>query len=167
MHLHRPVLAALIALGPIKLPLAAQGSVRNSLRVDLLGCYALFTGAGHRVDSSFYRASPHVRLDSAVYPVFVVPKELGARRRLARLDANGHHIDPSFGQGPVGPSWWVDSLIDSLRVSFSDGLSGAFVTVAAPPTHSDTLRGRIEEDWDYREPTSLGPAYAVRVACVE
>jgi len=167
MQLHRPVVAALIALGSIKLPLAAQGSVRNSLRVDLLGCYALFTGAGHRVDSNFYRASPNVRLDSTVYPVFVAHKEFGARRRLARLDANGRHIDPSFGQGPLGPGWWVDSLVDSLRVSFSDGFSGAFVTVAVPPTHSDTLRGRIEEDWDYREPTSLGPAYAVRVACVE
>ncbi len=167
MPLQRPVLAAVIALGAIQPPLPAQGSVRISLRVDLLGCYALFTEAGHRVDSTFYRASPHVRLDSTVLPLFVAHSEFSARRRLARLDANRRHIDPSFGQGPIEPAWWMDSLFDSLRISFSDGFSGAFVTVAAPSTHGDTLRGRIEEDWDYREPTSHGPAYAVRVACVE
>jgi hypothetical protein len=147
--------------------LFAQGSVRNALRGELVGCYALFAEGGKRVDSSFYHASPLVRLLATANPVFAAHPEFGARRLLLRLDGSGHRLDVLDPSHRLGPGWWADSLSDSIRVSFGDGFSGALLTLAAPPRGSDTLQGRIEEQWDYREPTRQGPAYAVRVPCVK
>ena len=117
MSILRLLFAAMLALGSLNVALAAQGSVRNGLRADLLGCYALFRGTGERVDSSFFRATPIVRLDSTVHPVFVAHKEFGARRLLKRLDASGHHVDPAYPLH-LGPAWWLDSLSDSVRLAF-------------------------------------------------
>ena len=166
MALSRSAFSLFLALAALNGPLAAQVSVRNGLRADIIGCYALFTRTGRRVDSGFYRASPLVRLDSALQPFLAAHKEFGARRLLKRLDSSGHHLDPGYPPR-LGPMWWMDSLSDSVRLSFTDGFSGAFLALAAPHAGSDTLRGRIEEHWDYRDPTSQDAAYAVRVRCAE
>jgi hypothetical protein len=164
MRLLPPLLGLVLGLYDLNVSVSAQGSVRNALRGDLVGCYALFAEGGKRVDSSFYNASPLVHLDSAVHPVFATHRETGARRLLMRLDRNGHRLTVT---GPRLALWWADSLSDSIRVSFSDGFSGAFLTLAAPSRRSDTLQGRIEEEWDFDTPTRQGPAYAVRVPCVK
>ena len=166
MSILRLFLVPVLALGGLNLQIAAQVSIRNRLRLDIVGCYALFTETGQRVDSSFYNASPRIRLDSTLHPVFATHREFGALRLVKRLDVTGHHLDPAYPPR-LGTVWWMDSLSDSVRISFSDGFSGAFLALAAPRGRRDTLRGRIEEQWDYRDPTSHGPAYAVRVACLE
>jgi hypothetical protein len=62
-------------------------------------------------------------------------------------------------------NWSADSLTDSVRLSFSDGFSGAHVILAAPPGHLDTLRGRVEERWDFRPTNQRGAVYALPVRC--
>jgi hypothetical protein len=64
-------------------------------------------------------------------------------------------------------SWSADSLTDSVRLSFSDGFSGAVVTVAASTQRTDTLRGRIAQHWDSGPPftTDERGAILVRFAC--
>ena len=168
MPLFRVIVALVLLLNALNVPLAAQYVARKGLRGDLVGCYQLFTGTGKPVDStSFYNSSPLVRFDSTLQLVLPAYREFGARRLLFRLDTHGHRLDVIHPRRRLGPMWWADSLSDSVRVSFSNGFSGAFLTLAAVRGRVDTLRGRIEEDWDYRSPTSRGPAYAVRVQCVK
>ena len=145
---------------------AAQRSesahLRNALRHDLVGCYALFTDRSHRIDASFYNASPLVFLDSTPADR---DSAAGIMRLMLRLDSAGRSM--SLGRlRPLGPSWGVDSTTDTLRLSFSDGFSGAGLSLMATPGSGDTLRGRIEEDWDFRPPTDRGRGFAVRIPCM-
>jgi len=140
---------------------------RSALREDLLGCYALYTRRGHLPDSSFYNASPLVRLDSD--PAFGTERdsEPGTIRVMVRLDSTGQPLGPRHPHHALGPSWLVDSTTDTLRLLFSDGFSGAAVIVVAARSSGDTLRGRIEEDWDVGPPfvTNRGNGRAVRIRC--
>jgi hypothetical protein len=153
-----------LAVVGVDLPLAAQVPIRDGLPRDLVGCYALFTATGKRVDSSFYNASPLVRLDSARHRRLASGRVPGTFRFAARLDTTGRSMTIR-SEHSVGPTWWADSLSDSIRLSFSNGFSGAFVTLVASGVASDTLRGWIEEHWDFGPPTTHEPAYAVRVPC--
>jgi len=140
---------------------------RHALRSEIVGCYALFTGQGRRLDASFYNSSPVVRLESAVRARFDSNGPAGFLRIMVRLDTAGHRVDPISSKAPLGPSWWADSATDSVRFSFSNGFSGALVVVNAPPRAGDTLLGRIEEDWDFGPPfaTDRGRGKAVRTRC--
>ena len=160
-----PCYAMAVALGGFHTPLRAQAPMRNGLRQDLVGCYALFTTTGKRVDSTFYNASPLVRLDSTRDQRLASAGVPGTYRLAARLDSSGRATTAKH-EHSVGPIWWADSLSDSVRLSFSNGFSGAFFTLVAPNPPSDTLRGWIEEDWDFGPPTRHGPAYALRTSCV-
>jgi len=140
---------------------------RSALREDLLGCYALFTERGRRLDTSFYNASPLVRLDSA--PLFATDRggPPGVVRVMVRLDSTGHPMDPVNPRYHLGPSWLVDSITDTLRLSFSNGFSGAALKLTAAAGSGDTLRGQIEEHWDFGPPftTRRGKGRAVRIQC--
>lgn len=130
--------------------------------VELPGCYALHTGNGQGV-SEFYNASPGVRLhatrldgDSAA----------DGRRRMVRLNAAGWRMDESSRASIRLPYWSYDPATDSLRLSFRNGFSGATLSLYAPPGPRDTLRGSIQENWDFGEPhTDHTTAYAVRIPC--
>jgi len=139
---------------------------QRSLRSDLLGCYALFVG-GKPLDTTYYNSSPRVRLDSTVFEIRHGDTLFWTWRLLRRLDLHGRAVDPSGRKDPFPFVWWVDSLTDSLHLSFVDGFSGA-VLALAPRTASDTLYGRIEEHWDVGPPfaTSQHSARGVRVTCV-
>ena len=139
---------------------------RDGLRAEVLGCYALFTPAGKLLDSSFYNSSPLVRLDSASTGITARDTVPGVFRSLLRLDATGRPLDPVDPQSWFGRDWWADSLTDSIRLSFSDGFSGALVILAAPPTVADTMWGRIEEHWDMGPTVNdRGRVLAVRLRC--
>ena len=160
---------SVVALAILTFPISAcprtpatrpPSSIRHELRAELLGCYALYTPAGKLLDSSFYNASPLVRLDS----VSTGKGPMGFRS-LVRLDSAGTPIDPD-PRSPFGRDWWADSLSDSVRLSFSDGFSGAVVILAAPPGQRDTLWGRIEEHWDMGPTVNQrGRVQALRLAC--
>jgi hypothetical protein len=134
---------------------------RDALKTELIGCYALYTPAGKLLDSTFYNSSPLVRLDSTPLGITARDTVPGVFRRLVRLDSNGRPIDPD---APRFRAWWADSLTDSVRLSFSDGFSGAQVILAASG-RGDTLVGRIEEHWDFAPPNSRGRVRAIRVHC--
>jgi len=134
---------------------------RDALRAELIGCYALYTPAGKLLDSTFYNSSPLVRLDSTSLGISGRDTVPGVFRRLVRLDPAGHPLDQ---HDPGFRSWWADSLSDSVRLSFSDGFSGAQVIIDAGG-RSDTLLGRIEEHWDFAPPNHRGRVRAVRVRC--
>jgi hypothetical protein len=140
---------------------------RNALRVDLLGCYVLFDGRGHLLDSSYYNAFSLVLLDSTPTWGTDQDSQPGIVRVMSRVDSSGRRITPGKSGFDRGPSWWVDSLTDTLRMSFSNGFSGAVLKLAAIPGSRDTLRGRIEEHWDVGPPfvTNRGKARVVRIPC--
>ena len=139
---------------------------RNALRVELLGCYALYMPNDRLLDSTFYNASPLVRLDSAPLGISGRDTMPGVFRVFIRLDKDGSPLEPVDPQNHIGHAWWADSLSDSIRVSFSDGFSGAVVILAAPPAAHDTLRGRIEEHWDVGPTiTGRGMVRAIRIRC--
>ena len=143
------------------------GLFRSALRHDLLGCYALYSSKGRPLDSSFYRASPRVRLDSVpAWPTYRDSRRVVPRLML-RLDATERRIDSANSPHSLGPSWVVDSMTDTLRLSFSDGFSGAALSLSASAA-GDTLRGHIKEAWDFGPPfeTSRGKGWAVRVPCM-
>ncbi len=165
--------AACAAIGVLLLGLGCRSRsgtsdelVRDELRVEVLGCYALYDDRGQRVDSSFYNASPLVRLDSAVVGITARDTFPGVVRVLVRLDTAGRRVDRIDSRTQFGPTWSADSLSDSLRLSFVDGFSGAVLTLATPRDHPDTLRGHAEEHWDAGpKVTARGRVYAVRLAC--
>lgn len=153
-------------------PALAQASgerdepVRRALSTQVVGCYALFAGAGKRVDSDFYNASSLVRLASVAHPAFAGDSVPSGRRLVIRLDTAGRRLDPINPKPRLGPVWWADSLSDSIDISFTTGFSGAFLVLAPSPS-GDTLRGYIEDHWDFGDPTRVGTkAYAVRMPCV-
>ena len=83
-----------------------------------------------------------------------------------RLDSSGKRLDPPTRGFHIGTVWSADSLSDSVRLSFSDGLSGAEATLNIPSTPSDTLWGHIEEYWDFTATaTDRGTIRAVRIDC--
>lgn len=112
---------------------------------------------------SFYRASPRIRLDTAQYQEPWMPV---AWRLMIRLDAQNRPIVDSPPR-PEPPLWRFDPKGDSLKLSFADGFSGASLSLHAPPGTRDTLRGTIQENWDFGPPysTSRTSAYAVRIPC--
>lgn len=134
----------------------------RSDRVELPGCYVLFTSDGRTV-SDFYNASPRVRL---VAESVGGSTGLGGERRMIRLNATGRRVDESSRASSFPPSWSYDPATDSLALSFRNGYSGATLSLYAPPGPRDTLHGTIQENWDFGEPTSdLTTAYAVRIRC--
>ncbi len=143
-----------------------SGTPRDALRDELLGCFALYTPRGKLLDSTFYNSSPRVRLDSLAVGITARDTMPGVVRRMWRLDAAGQRLDRDDPQSLFGRVWWADSLTDSVRLSFSDGFSGAEVILAAPNPAADTLNGRIEEHWDMGPTTNQrGRVRAVRVRC--
>jgi hypothetical protein len=130
-------------------------------RVELPGCYALYSGDGRSVDGRFYNASPVVRLDTTDVDRRWVQ---GAARPMIRLDSTGRPMETP--EWHVRPFWEYDPETDSLELSFNNGFSGAALLLHAPPGPRDTLRGTIHENWDVG-PISTTPvsAYAVRVSC--
>jgi hypothetical protein len=104
-------------------PLAAQQGpelMRDALRPDLLGCYAVYSAQGKLLDATYSHASPRMRLDSSVLGVTQHDNRPGVVRLMLRLDKEGRPIDRSTpDQWPR--MWWADSLTDSVRISFTDG----------------------------------------------
>jgi len=141
------------------------GLPRHGLRAELVGCYALYKPDGRLLDSSYYNSSPLVRLDSTSTG-FATDTGRSVFRYLARLDSTGNPVEHAGPRTFFNRIWWADSLSDSVRLSFSDGFSGAVAILAAPPNRTDTLLGRIEEHWDMG-PTinQRGAVRAVRFTC--
>ena len=136
---------------------------RRALRSEVLGCYALYGDNGRRVDTTYYNASPVVRLDSTVSP-HVADRFAGMLRVLVSLDTLGQPDEPTSGVLP--PTWRSDSLTDTIRLSFVNGFSGAEFSFAAPRGSLDTLRGRAAEHRDFGpSTTNRGAARALRIPC--
>jgi len=136
---------------------------RDALRPDVLGCYALYSSSGKLLDSSFYNSSPLIELDSSVVGITARDSRPGIIRSMIRRDANGRVLTRSR---EWGRSWWADSLSDSIRISFSNGFSGAFVILNVPRGMPDTVWGRIEEHWDLGPTVNdRGGIRAVRIRC--
>ena len=129
------VLATLFVIAPT----AAAQMTRVGLRADLVGCYTLDPGVG----PPLYNAASRVRLDSTT----VQATDAGANRRVLPLDFEGRPWSSPPRPGHLPPTWWADSLSDTVRVSFVDGFSGAVYVLAAPP-RATTLRGRAYNRWD-------------------
>ena len=143
----------------------SQEKPRDALRAELVGCYAIYTRAGKLLDSTFYNSSPLVRLDSTPLGITAHDTVPGIIRAMARLDQSGRPLDQTPPTRFSFRSWYADSLSDSIRISFSNGFSGAEAILAAPG-RVDTLWGRIVENWDVGPTTnSRGRIYAVRVRC--
>lgn len=157
-------------------PPRLTGVSGNRVPLAMLGCYALFDADGRPVDSTYYNASEVVRLDtapeftdSAYSAAFMI---FEARPSKARREGIGMMY-------PLGPSqamriplhdgtfaWAIDSDMDSLEMSFSDGLSGVSLNFLLPDTLTDTMIGTITDHWD-TEPFrgERGLATAIRIAC--
>ncbi len=160
------VLSTALALAACDLAkTVADFGVRVELPVGVPGCYALFV-ARRPLDSSYYNATPLVRLDSSVSWTYQREGKRFQFRTLRRLDAAGNELDRDGAHGARMFSWWADSLTDTVRLSFVDGFSGAVLALTKVPG-TDTLRGRIEEHWDFGPPfvTSQQLAHAVKVPC--
>jgi hypothetical protein len=116
------------------------------------------------VDTTYYNASPIVRLDSTELEG-VVDRLKGIWRTVVPLDTLGQPSRTTRGMFP--PTWSADSLTDTVRISFVNGFSGAEFVLSIPLGVRDTLRGRALEHWDVGPPhlSSRGVAHAIRVAC--
>ncbi len=157
------VLLAAARASAAQSPLDTIPLAQLALRADLVGCYALSAGQHPLSSSKYFNASGLVRLDTAVAPKWAPPK---AFRMLVSLDSSLELADLS--RRHLGPLWWADSLTDSVRLSFSNGFSGAFlVFLARRGVPFDTLHGQIANAWDFGPPfvTDRAPARAVRLPC--
>ena len=127
-------------------------------------CYALYFERG-RVDGSLFNASPSVRLDSTSWYPFDRDTVRHAFRSMLALTQSHGPFYGSHGSRP--PFRAADSLTDSIRLSFTDGFSGAVFVLSAPAGRTDTLGGRVFERWDAGPPfeTPRGAARAIREPC--
>ncbi len=122
----------------------------QSVRRNVVGCYALLDRAGRPAAGSLYWAPA-----------------------TARLDAGGRAVKltPQFDAGRPAPApgaytWSIRSPGDSLRLWFHNGFSGTEL-VLGRATRGDTLRGRARVHQDFGPPfvTEAGPVSAVRIPC--
>ena len=144
---------------------AQRPLLRNGLRAELVGCYALFTAPAGDAQRSLYNASASVRLDSQAVDPRGSRSSSTALRLLTPLTAPNAPMVASPRQ--FTRTWTADSLTDTVRLSFVDGFSGAVFVFAAPRTNPDTLFGRRSEHWDFGPPfeTTHGLARAIRQPC--
>ena len=140
--------------------------IRNGLRADLVGCYALYSGRD-RVATSLWNASPSVRLDSLAIDTSSAATRSGVARAMYTLDLYNDPMPPVPSRPHDGRrSWAADSLTDSIRLSFVDGFSGAQFVLSARGSRPDTLTGRLFVSWDMGPTeTNHGPARAIRQSC--
>jgi hypothetical protein len=133
--------------------------LRNGLRAELVGCYALSTTGGGGAERQLYNVSALIRLDSQ--PVeYLTPGVVRTVVPLAPANL------PTAHPRPFTPRWTADSLTDTVRLSFVDGFSGGVFVLAARPGRPDTLAGRRFERWDFGPmETGHGPARAIRQPC--
>ena len=138
---------------------------RHALLRQVIGCYALFDARGEPASHSLYGAPDFVQLDSAF-----ISDSAGMRaseRRAIPLDSVGA---PRSARGANfgGPRWTVDSLSDTLRLTFHDGFSGSSFVVAPASSMMDTLTGWALESFDVG-PTSERhePVRIIRQRCSE
>ena len=165
----RAVLLAVLALAvgvPYRAMLLRDATppvlVRESLRMDVLGCFMLLKARGQRADSAFIGAPQAVRLDSARGDTGSTGAAAAWRNAYA-LDSLGRVVARSH----VPHSWVADSLTDTIRISFLGSLGGVAFEFAMPPGVRDTVHGRATFYGDAGPPFEhpLGPARAVRVTC--
>ena len=159
------LICILVACLPSRDATSSEATVpRKKLRTDVLGCYALYGERGERVDTTYYNASPVVRLDSAD-PEGIVASSKGFWRSVVALDTLGRPSGTTRAMLP--PTWRADSLTDTVRISFVDGFSGAEFVFSVPLGARDTLRGRALHHTDVGPPHtySLGVAHAIRISC--
>lgn len=137
--------------------------LRHSLRAEAVGCYALFNSKRRPIDTTYYNAAPNVQLDSSA--ARSVDSILGEFRQMVALNERWQPNRSTHGLRE--PTWSADSLSDTVRLSFVNGLSGAEFVLALPQAGTDTLRGHAWEHWDFGPPyfTNRGRAFAVRVKC--
>jgi hypothetical protein len=143
-------------------PLDSQPLSRISLRRELIGCYALHVGRLWLPRAKYYNAAPFIRLDSTLH---AWQPPIGTIRKAVPLDSSFDDIEVSKR---LAPFWRADSMSDSVRISFSNGFSGAFLVLAAPQQpRADTLSGLIANSWDFGPPFVTDRAFvqAVRVRC--
>ena len=134
--------------------------LRNGLRTELVGCYALFTAPAGGTERALYNASARVRLDSQPHD-YQTP---GVFRVMVPLTPANIPMGPR--PRPYTPIWMADSLTDTVRLSFVDGFSGGVFVLAARPGRPDTLTGRRFERWDFGPmETTHGYARAIRQPC--
>ena len=155
--IRRPLVALLAVAG------AACGSgamrepqsvvARQATPPGLAGCYALFDRAGHPAAQTLYWAPSFTRLDTAGHLAW-------------KLDATGARQAPgdTVMESRV---WVVDSLADTVRITFHSGFSGT-TFVLGFERGRDTLNGRAISHGDVGPvfEHDAGRAYATRVACV-
>jgi hypothetical protein len=138
---------------------------RDALRTDLLGCYTLFDEKGLPAEARLTWVPAIVRLDSAA--ARMSSPTHGTWRWAERLGHGGEAL-PDFGRdAPWANAWAADSLTDSIRVDFSNGLGGSGFVLDAPAAvqGADTLHGRARAYYDSSDPEERGRASAVRVEC--
>ncbi|MCC6242557.1 MAG: hypothetical protein IT353_06930 [Gemmatimonadaceae bacterium] len=132
------------------------------MRADVVGCFRLLEADGGALDSATaYHAFSRVRLRSDLTNDTL--SRVGRWRYVTRSELG--EVLPYYELG--GPSWNADSLTDTIRISFSDGFSGALLALSAPVGGGDTLHGAVAEYWDYGDgsPTNRRGVRAEREAC--
>ena len=140
---------------------AATGSGLTA--ASLAGCYALYGTNGQLLSGrEYYGSSPLVRLDQLTIGRSTDSINGRRFRRARRLDQAGALVDTVNASMGIGPSWTVGTD-DTLRISFSNGFSGAYLSLGLGNATTDTLHGYIEVHWDFSGPTDHGKAWAVRV----
>ena len=142
---------------------AQDPTSRRSRDARLVGCYALLDPSGLPASRSLYGAADFVQLDTAV-DTLSRPDRVALR--LIGFDSSGARVQHR-GVGEYGaPVWAADSLSDTVRLSFHNGLSGTTFVLTPSSPKMDTLRGWADESFDLG-PTSerYSPVHAIRRSC--
>ena len=141
-----------IACAPESAAISARVPTRAHSLASLAGCYALFDRAGHPAARSLYWAPSFTKLDTS------------PEGRAWKLDAA---MRTELPEDTVMETreWTVDSLADTLRITFHNGFSGS-TFVLGVRAGTDTLRGHGIEHWDFGpSETNAGAVSAVRIPC--
>jgi hypothetical protein len=119
---------------------------------SVVGCYALFDRAGRPAAGHLAWAPSLTRLDTA------------PGQRAWKLDT-AMRAEPPAAAETETRYWAVDSLADTIRITFHNGFTGTKFVLGFR-TGGDTLRGRAIEYGD-AGPTDrdVGTASAIRIPC--
>ena len=138
---------------------------RKTLRQDVVGCYALLDSNKTQWEGAAFEDIPDVvRLDSMLA---VIDKKRDDRWRSIESIFYDEYFGYTRKKPRVAAQWAVDSVSDSVRISFFNGLSGTVFSFFLPRRITqDTLRGRATMLMDVN-PFSydMGRAWAVRRRC--
>jgi len=160
------VAVSVLWIGVTTTSIAAQELAQHALRSEVLGCWTLFDARGAQAKQTMGGWAP-LQMELLSQPdASRWSQDFPVARALVVHDS----APPSRDPRPLAlrtrySQWTADSLSDTVRTRYGNGLTGVWFAFAVPALPRDTLFGWAQLLYDDRPRVQPVPARAIRSRC--